>query len=106
MRFAVLALAIGGCFRPSAEVGGPCGAHGECPTGQQCDPGARPPVCVGELPPRIDAPVAMIDAPRDLDAPPLPDSSVDLLPWGNPTKVVLNGLPAGGLDDPTLTDDM
>jgi len=88
-----------GCYRPDASLGVPCASNGACPSGQICDPNASPPRCVDVLT-GIDAAPVPDDAPLAPDAP----VDVDALPWQSPTRVILT-LPAGAVDDPTLTDD-
>ncbi len=63
---AALLLALpAACYSPSAAVGVPCSAAGECPSGQHCDLGTSPPTCVvGDAPPVDAAP----DAPASCAA--------------------------------------
>lgn len=48
-------LALAACYSPSAAVGVPCSAAGECPSGQRCDQGTTPPTCVAGDAPPVDA---------------------------------------------------
>lgn len=99
MRWAVAMLLVG-CYQPSPASDVPCSPNGSCPGTQVCDASHAPPICVDTIGAHPDAPRA-IDAP----APPI-DGPVMLGPWHPPTLVVIPGVPAGAIDDPTLTDDM
>jgi len=99
MRFAVAILLGAGCYQANPAANVPCSANGTCPAGQMCDSSHAPPICVDMIGVHPDAARA-IDAPSHVDAP------VMLGPWGTPALVVLPGVPAGAIDDPTLTDDM
>ena len=38
MRWALVCVLVGACYRPNAPEGAPCGANGACPTPLHCDP--------------------------------------------------------------------
>ena len=46
MRWGLFAVALVGCYSPTAKTGVPCASNGACPDGQQCDTTQSPPVCV------------------------------------------------------------
>ena len=46
---ASILLVAAACYHPSAATGVPCGNGGACPSGQHCDTGQSPPVCVVHL---------------------------------------------------------
>ena len=48
-------LVVVGCYHPAPASDVPCAANFECPTGQLCDVGQNPPVCVTKL---VDAGIA------------------------------------------------